>query len=46
MNKITDNAAMVAAIQQAGFIIDRAGGITNAYIRTSAKKRYRRNVVG
>lgn len=37
MNKITDNAAMVAAIEQAGFIIDRAGGITNAYIRTPVK---------
>jgi hypothetical protein len=36
-NVITDNAAMVAAIQQAGFIIDRAGGITNAYIRTPVK---------
>ena len=36
-NVITDNAATVAAIEQAGFIIDRAGGITNAYIRTPVK---------
>ena len=36
-NVITDNAAMVAAIEQAGFVVDRAGGITNAYIRTPVK---------
>ena len=36
-NVIIDNAAMVAAIEQAGFVVDRAGGITNAYIRTPVK---------
>ena len=32
MNKITDDAAMVAAIEQAGFIVTRASGETSALV--------------
>ena len=32
MNKITDNAAMVAAIEQAGLIATRASGETSALV--------------
>lgn len=34
-NVITDNAAMVAAIEQAGFVVDRAGGTRRADVRFS-----------
>ena len=36
-NVIADNAATVAAIEQAGFVVDRAGRISNADIRPPVK---------